>query len=140
MIRKLAGLEVKQDDETGTCSKELYLLVICKCGFYIFDDPVIDTCPRPECGQPKSSGRIRARKMVLVNIVERLRTLFAKPATAKYLAYAAERDGNGAADVYRGDLWDNHRRLKIMDTEVYISNYITTAILCTMLLHACLLL
>jgi hypothetical protein len=42
--------------------------------------------------------------------------------------------------MYRGDLWDKHRRLKIMDTEVHISNYITTAILCTMLLHACLLL
>jgi hypothetical protein len=57
--------------------------------------------------------------MVLVNVAERLRALFNNPLTAKYLAYAAER--NDATTIYKGDLWDKHKRLKTMDTQVYIS-------------------
>ena len=116
MLRKLAGIEVKVDENTHTTSKELHLLVICQCGLYVFDDIKIDICPRPSCGLPMKCGRYRLRKLVLVNVVERLRALFSNPLTAKYLAYAAERDN--ATSIYTGDLWDKHKRLKRMDSQV----------------------
>ena len=116
MLRKLAGLGVNVDHDTQSMCKELHLLVICQCGLYVFDDANVNRCPRSSCGRPKNNGRHRARKMVLVNVVERLRGLFANRLTAKYLAYAAERDNT--TSIYAGDLWDKHKRLKRMDSQV----------------------
>ena len=118
MLRKLAGINTA-DDGDGDHPPELSVFTICKCGLYVWDDPTNTQCPIPECRSLRP-GKKRTRRMVVANICERLRRMFANPVLAKYLAYAAERDP--ASCIYKGDVWDHHKELKRMTQEVYIAS------------------
>ena len=116
MLKKLAGM-AGDGTRAGNDIPELSAFTICKCGLYVWDDPTATQCPIQECGATRP-GRKRMRIMVVANICERLRRMFANPVLAKYLAYAAERDP--ASCIYKGDVWDHHKELKQMTKEVYV--------------------
>ena len=92
---------------------------LCVCSKFVFEDVNTETCPKcqfcPSEGYGDNTGKVRMKQFVLCNIVTRLRTMFANPLLAKYLAYAAERNPDDT--VYYGDVWDRHPRLKRMDAD-----------------------
>ncbi len=99
----------------------LFVHQLLSTGLYVFDDEKTVVCPREECGKVLAEMK-RPRQIVFVDILQRLRRMYAVPLLAKYLHYAAERDE--VTTTYKNDIWDRNPRLRNMPREERRSNLV----------------